>query len=86
MGTLNIMNVFLTMVFIFSIIKVHLLVISFNIRCAELKLLGHGLGTKFFALAFPKGSRYRDAISHLILKYRDDGTLHNLKKKWNRSR
>ena len=63
-----------------------LLVISFDIRCAELKILGHGLGTSFYALAFPKGSRYRDAISHRILQYRDDGTLHNLKKKWNRLR
>ena len=83
MGILNIMNVFLT---ICSIIKIRLLVISFDIRCEELKILGHGLGTSFYALAFPKGSRYRDAISHLILKYRDDGTLHNLKKKWNRLR
>ena len=84
MSILNIMNVFLRT--ICSIIKIRLLVVSFDIRCAELKILGHGLGTSFYALAFPKGSRYRDAISHLILKYRDDGTLHNLKKKWNRLR
>ena len=48
--------------------------------------IGDDLGTNYYALAFPKGSRYSDIISRQILKYNDDGTLHALKKKWKKLR
>jgi hypothetical protein len=39
-------------------------------------------GVRHYALAFPKGSIYRDPISHQILTYLHDGTMESLRQKW----
>ena len=48
--------------------------------------IGEDIGTVYYALAFPRGSPYRDVISKQLLKYIDDGTLHKLKQKWSQLR
>lgn len=49
-------------------------------RC-DLMTVGD-LGSRHYALAFPKGSRHRDQISRQILKYNEEGLLYKLKRKW----
>ena len=52
-------------------------------RCDQVTTIGRNLGTQYFALAFPKGFPHTDIISQQILKYNEDGTLFQLKSKWN---
>ena len=41
------------------------------------------LGSRHYALAFPKGSTLTDKVSKLILDYSENGILFQLKQKWN---
>ena len=41
------------------------------------------LGSRHYALAFPKGSSLTDKVSKLILEYSENGVLFQLKQKWN---
>ena len=41
------------------------------------------LGSRHYALAFPKGSALTDKVSKLILEYSENGILFTLKQKWN---
>ena len=41
------------------------------------------LGSRHYALAFPKGSTLTDKVSKLILEYSENGVLFQLKQKWN---
>ena len=44
------------------------------------------LGNRHYAMAFPKGSPYADAISRQILNYNENGRLSKLRNKWFRHR
>ena len=41
------------------------------------------MGSRHYALAFPKGSTLTDKVSKLILDYSENGILFQLKQKWN---
>ena len=49
----------------------------------HLTLAAGDLGqSRHYALAFPKGSKLRDSVSGLILKYAENGALFQLQNKW----
>ena len=50
--------------------------------CPRLTRIKGSLGSRLYALGFPKGSPYVDQVSHQILVYHEEGRLAKLRHKW----
>ena len=50
-------------------------------HCGKLTTIGD-LGTKYYGLAFPKGSPYLTVVNRLIVRYNEDGRLGAMRAKW----